>query len=282
MNALRNELEALYVQYNNKEFLNWDPLGRVDPDLPPEDFELVSLIAAGLAYGRVEQAMKSLSALLERISTLKIQKNGKGLAHYLRNHFDKKTCGRHLKGWKHRLNTSHDIVLLFEGISLQLQNHASLCHVFQTCSNTNTKEQIEDFCEKVAPLKQRPKGTKGTGASWFFASPSRGSSCKRLMLWLKWMIREDEIDTGLWVKSKLVHKKLPRPSSRTLFFPVDTHIFKWAQQRDITLRKTISWAFVEEITAFFRSLNPEDPAKYDFALCHEGILEYRKKDKTPF
>ena len=96
------------------------------------------------------------------------------------------------------------------------------------------------------------------------------------MMWLRWMIRSDQIDPGLWVHA-LQDPALPPPSSTRLFWPVDTHIFRWARERRILKRKSPNWAAVEEITRAFRALTPEDPVRYDFALCQEGMRRVRSK-----
>ena len=99
--------------------------------------------------------------------------------------------------------------------------------------------------------------------------PSAGSACKRLNLYLKWMIRNDQVDPGCW-------KKIP-PSK--LVMPLDTHIFRICSNLGITKRKSADMKTALEITSFFRSINPEDPIKYDFALTRPGIWNGRIPDE---
>lgn len=273
--SLRRALEDLYREYNQREYLNWDPLGQVDPGLSPQDFEIISLLAAGLAYGRVEQARKSLAALLEKLTSLGMKKNGSGLREYIQEDFSRKQVLSALRGWKHRLNTHHDIVELFENLNKIFKKNKSLAELFQNSFKEDPKEHLEIFCESLAPLKKSKPS--GTGASWFAASPGRGSSCKRFLLWLKWMIRKDEIDTGLWQRKEMLNPKLPKPSVSRLFIPMDTHLFKWAKRNGATKRKNINWKMSEEVTAFMLEICPEDPVRYDFAICHKGIMDFRKR-----
>jgi uncharacterized protein (TIGR02757 family) len=101
------------------------------------------------------------------------------------------------------------------------------------------------------------------GAAHILSDPTGSSGCKRLLLYLRWMIRPaDGVDLGLW----------PVPP-RVLLVPVDTHIHKLARNLGLTARATLSWQTAEEITSALRRLDPEDPAKYDFALCHLGMLQ---------
>jgi uncharacterized protein (TIGR02757 family) len=103
----------------------------------------------------------------------------------------------------------------------------------------------------------------GRGSAHILPDPSKGSAVKRLMLLLRWMTRPaDGVDLGLW----------PLPVS-ALLMPVDTHIHKLSRNLGFTKRADVSWKTAEEITAAMRRFDPEDPVKYDFALCHMGMLQ---------
>ncbi len=95
----------------------------------------------------------------------------------------------------------------------------------------------------------------------FFASPKKDSACKRMNLFLRWMVRNKDIDLGVW-------NKIP-PSK--LIIPLDTHIAKISQCLGLTKRVSLDWKTAKEITESLKKLDPEDPLKYDFALCHQGI-----------
>ena len=97
------------------------------------------------------------------------------------------------------------------------------------------------------------------------ATPERGSSCKRLNMFLRWMVRKDHsgVDFGIW-------KKI-RPAQ--LICPLDLHVARVARQFNLLHRKQNDWQAAEELTAFLRTLDPADPVKYDFALFALGVIE---------
>ena len=94
-----------------------------------------------------------------------------------------------------------------------------------------------------------------------FPNPQSGSACKRMNLFLRWMVRKDELDFGIW---KAVRKD-------QLVIPVDTHIARISRELGLTTRKNVSWQMAEEITEKLKKFDSKDPIKYDFAICHIGI-----------
>ena len=98
-----------------------------------------------------------------------------------------------------------------------------------------------------------------------FTSPDSGSACKRMNLFLRWMVRKDELDFGLWSEI---------PASK-LVIPVDTHVARVCKQLKLTKKKNVNWAMAEEITLNLKEFDPSDPVKYDFAICHIGMRKLR-------
>ena len=98
-----------------------------------------------------------------------------------------------------------------------------------------------------------------------FPLPEKGSACKRMNLFLRWMVRKDELDFGLW--NEIEKKKL--------VIPVDTHIARICKTLKLTKRKNVSWKMAEEITEKLKIFDPDDPVKYDFAICHIGIRKLK-------
>jgi uncharacterized protein (TIGR02757 family) len=96
---------------------------------------------------------------------------------------------------------------------------------------------------------------------FMFPLPEKGSACKRMNLFLRWMVRKDELDFGLWSEI---------PTSK-LIIPVDTHIARICTQLRLTKRNNVSWQMAEEITENLKKFDPNDPIKYDFAICHIGM-----------
>lgn len=280
--APRDYLEKLYAQFNSFDRIGRDPLGMVDRGLSAPDFEICSFIVAGLSYGRVEQIQKSVSLLWERLSSLGLGKSGDGLAHFLRNSYSESKLRLALGDWSHRLNTVDDLVELFAILSSTLKREENLCRLFQRGYDVDSEKQLIAFCDHFQPAqtKARGQGWNGTGAAWFASSPLSGSTCKRLMMWLRWMVRHDEVDPGIWTLDELPDPRLPPLSTARLFWPVDTHIFQWARRQQLITRKTPNWACVKEITVAFQNICSEDPVRYDFAICHNGMEDFRRPLKV--
>ncbi len=274
----RNYFESLYKDFNLASKVYSDPLAMINPKLSPEDFEIVSFLAAGISYGRVEQIQKSCAGLWQRLEKVGIKSGGTGISSFLKNSPNiTKELSRALKGWVHRMNTHNDMLEIFESISFNLKANGSLCRTFQLSFAENPRDQLNKFCAVMAmqsPKKNTGKRWMGTGASWFACAPESGSTCKRLMMWLRWMIRKDFVDPGIW--QTIYDPNLQRPTSARLFWPVDTHVFRWAHEHKLLSRKNPGWKSVEEITTFFKVINPEDPVRYDFAICHTGMEALRK------
>ncbi|MEO5668735.1 MAG: DUF2400 family protein [Bdellovibrionota bacterium] len=288
--ALRKKLDLLYENFSREEYLQGDPLGALDRTLPWEDLEVLSFILAGLSYGRVENIYRSYRSVLARLQTLGIGDTGRGLSKWLEATplgDQKKLLDRALKGWVHRLNSSGDLRDVILILGRARKNHGSLAETFffgfadQPDLSPPPKQMLVAFCARLNALAPPFKKTgtqnsatawKGTGASWFFASPDQGSTCKRLLMWLRWMSRKDSIDIGLWIE------KFPeRLLQENLFWPVDTHIHQWALKEGITARKSANWAFVEELTLWAKQICPEDPVRYDFVLCQSSMRRFRGK-----
>ena len=286
-------LEELYQKYNHPSYLISDPLGVIDRNLSPHDFEIVSLIASGLAYGRFEQIRKSILELLERLTFLGLSPSGDGIHQYLVHGMDPNEIAICTQDWSHRLNTHEDIIELFAALSGALKKHGSLASFFVNffCKNRLEQHRFENslvmFTGEVLKHSTHDNSKSGngkylgTGASWFFNSPANGSACKRILLWLKWMCRKDEVDPGTWLAEDLYERvedyQTALQLKKHLLQPVDTHIFQWAHVNKITERKNINWKVVPEITSYFQKILPDDPLKYDFALTREGMFEFRNR-----
>ncbi|MFT5434447.1 MAG: hypothetical protein ACI9OJ_005160, partial [Myxococcota bacterium] len=93
-------------------------------------------------------------------------------------------------------------------------------------------------------------------------SPAQGSACKRMNLFLRWVVRSEGMDLGLW----------PGVSPADLMMPLDVHVLKFAKRYGLSQRATQDWKLAEEITAWFRKLCPSDPLRYDFTVSHYGMM----------
>jgi len=250
---LKEELEKHYLTFD-KRLLSPDPLEFPHNFTNPIEIELAGFIASIFAYGNVNSIMKTLNKFL-KISENKLLK-------YIVN-TDKSKMQTDLKSIKHRFYSNEDIFSLF----LLLQNifrDSTLQKYFRNCySESNSiKETIQNFhLLLINNLKTITEITPGI--KFMFPLPENGSACKRINLFLRWMVRKDRLglDFGLW----------DFISPKDLIIPVDVHIAKISKEIGLTERKNVSWQMAEEITQSLRIFDNMDPVKYDFAICHIGI-----------
>jgi len=250
-------LEKLYERYNHRRLIKPDPLQFVYRYSRPADMEIAAFLASSLAYGRVQQIEKSLSLLFEFM--------GKSPFAFVQD-FDMHKRAQ-LKGFKHRFTAGDDISDLLELFRTVLDQFGSLENFFARGYSTDDKNIIpalSQFCDSLCAMHaQGHRGRVSSGLGYLLASPTRGSACKRLNLFLRWVVRDDDVDAGLWravEKSKLV-------------VPVDVHMGRLCKILGLYSRKTVSLSTAVEITEGFASIEPADPVKYDFALSRIGIVE---------
>lgn len=254
---IKDALEKLYSKYNRRGLISPDPLQFVYHYSKPADMEIAAFLASALAYGRVQQIERSLINLLGRM--------GDSPFDFVRN-FDKNKR-RKLKDFKHRFTTGDDISDLLELLRDVFDKFSSLEEFFvQGCntSNKNIIPALSKFCNSLYAMYAVRNGRQaGSGLKYLLASPERGSACKRLNLFLRWMVRDDDVDVGLW---KSVDKA-------KLIVPVDVHMGRLCRILRLYNRKTVSLSTAVKITESFAEIEPADPVKYDFALSRIGILE---------
>ncbi|MBI5047407.1 MAG: TIGR02757 family protein [Deltaproteobacteria bacterium] len=198
--------------------------------------------------------------------------------------FNPKKDARVFDGFIHRFNSGRDIACLVYFAKQMIERNGSIGEFFLKGYNpgdANIKNALVNFSERALSLDSSAiysdivcAGKKelpgNAGVRFFFPSPKDGSPCKRLNLYLRWMVRNgDSLDFGLW--------KDIQPCK--LVIPLDTHIARISQNIGLTKRKSPDWKMAEEITENLKILDPEDPVKYDFAICRLGILEHCSKRK---
>ena len=173
-------------------------------------------------------------------------------------------------GLKHRFYSENDILKLFVVLNQVYQQFGSLKYLFLSSYNSediNLKNAISKFSHHLIHIFQVTSETQkvSQGIKFMFPLPEKGSACKRMNLFLRWMVRKDELDFGLW-------KEIP---TSKLIIPVDTHIARISRSLKLTNRKNVSWQMAEEITENLKKFDPVDPVKYDFALCHIGMRKMK-------
>ncbi len=253
---LKDVLERLYEKYNRRCLIKPDPLQFVYKYHSKADMEIVALLASSLAYGRVEQIEKNLTDLFGRM--------GKSPFEYVLNFNTGESRG--LESFKHRFAAGRDISHLLKSLQRVLESFASLEEFFlagYSVRDENIIPAMSKFCDSLTAGHDSNNGPAGKNLKHLLANPARGSACKRLNLFLRWMVRDDDVDAGLW---KSIDKA-------KLIVPVDVHMARLCKILGLYSRKTVSLATAVEITNSFRKIEPADPVKYDFALSRIGIVE---------
>lgn len=248
MARVRARLDELVAAHDVGDSLAADPLELVR-SAAPEDQEVVALLAATLAFGQVKTIRASLRRVLEAL--------GPTPTRTLRTE-DEPALAARLEGFVHRVYKGRDVARMLANAGALLRAHGTLGAFFaaQYAAHEDLREALALLADEL-----RAGPTPGRGLAHLVPDPRKGSASKRLLLWLRWMVRPaDGVDLGLW----------DVPAS-ALVIPVDTHIHRIAQNLGLTRRTDASWRTAEEITAALRRFDAADPVKYDFALCHLGV-----------
>jgi uncharacterized protein (TIGR02757 family) len=241
-----------------------DPVGVVHRFRHPHDQELVGLLAASIAFGNVKTIRAKLEEALQRLGPSPALAADDQLAMFVR-----------MGGWVHRVFRGEDVARLLIGARRIQRSEGSLGALFERLlsSRGDLRATLAAFCQAIRsagglPCRGEPnRSARGSpqrrGPAHILPDPLGSGGSKRLLLFLRWMIRPaDGVDLGLW-----------RVSPSVLLCPVDTHIHKLAKNLGFTERKDASWRTAEEITRALSQFDPQDPTKYDFSLCHMGMLQ---------
>jgi uncharacterized protein (TIGR02757 family) len=253
--AMKAGLASLYRAYNRREFVHPDPLELVYNYDAPEDQEIAGLLSACLAYGRVAQILVSVSKVLGLMGD---EGTGRSPYRFLGRATDReiREC---LGTFKHRFTTGAEVASLLIGVKRSIAEHGSLEALFAPGLKKSDQTVLPALALFVDRLRLAAGGTDACPT--LLSSPSDGSACKRLNLYLRWMVRRDLVDPGPW-------RTVPRAR---LIVPLDTHMFRIARALGFTGRRQADLRTAEEITRGFAALNPRDPVRYDFCLTRLGI-----------
>lgn len=244
----RKILDQLYVKYNRREYVHPDPLEFLYLYNDSKDREIVGLIASSLAYGRVAQILKSVEYVLERMDP--------SPAFFLKN-ATLQSLQKAFTGFNHRFATAGNLAMLLLGVKRILMEYGSLYQCFMAGAKRQDRNILPALSCFAGKLTEA--GDKGPGH--LIPLPERGSACKRLNLFLRWMVRKDDVDMGGWEDV----------SPSKLIVPLDTHMHRICLSLGFTARKQADMRTALEITDSFSALIPDDPVKYDFALTRLGI-----------
>jgi uncharacterized protein (TIGR02757 family) len=260
LRALGEALDAVRARCDVETRRRNDPVEFVHRYADPADRELVALAASALAFGNVKALRAKIEDALARI--------GPEVA---RAADDPGALGARLRGWKHRVYRDEDLASLLTG-ARRVQRAAGSLGAALARELERTGDLRQALSAWTAAIRREGGLDAGRrGGAHILADPSKGSAVKRLMLLLRWMARPaDGVDLGLW--------SIP-PAA--LLVPVDTHIHKLGRNLGLTARKNVSWKTSEEITAALRRFDAADPVKYDFSLCHLGMLQHCPSRRDP-
>jgi uncharacterized protein (TIGR02757 family) len=255
----RDRLEEQYRTFDHVDSAT-DPVHRVRRFTSREDREIVAFCAAGLAFGRVASVLQSIEGLLTVM--------GPSPAEYVRR-FDPARDRDALKPLVHRWIRGVDLAALVLILQRMLRESGSIEQFFvegDDASAADISPGLDAFSRRAMQTDLGPaygRVPKRPGACYFFPRPSAGSACKRLNLFLRWMVRKDAIDMGVWTKV----------SPARLIVPLDTHVIRLGRCLRLTKYASPGWKMAAEITASLRELDPADPVRYDFSLCHIGMMK---------
>jgi uncharacterized protein (TIGR02757 family) len=255
---LREPFDRLYRSFDHLHSAS-DPVHIVRRYSAPDDREVVGFCAAGLAFGRVASVLQSIESLMAVM--------GPRPAAFVRD-FDPATHGVRLAPLVHRWVRGRDLSALMLILQRMLRESGSIERFFMAGDDSASPDigpALEAFSTRALATDVRPaygRVPKRPGVSCFFPRPSGGSACKRLNLFLRWMARTDAIDLGVWT----------HVSPSRLIVPLDTHVIRLGQCLRLTRYKTPGWKMAAEITASLRAVDSGDPVRFDFSLCHLGMM----------
>lgn len=256
---MREPLEGLYRAFDYTESAT-DPVHIVRRYKARDDREVVAFCAAALAFGRVASVLHSIESLLDVM--------GPHPAAFVRS-FDPEQHRTRLTPLVHRWIRGRDLVALLLILRRMLTEAGSIEQFFVEGDDDSMPDvgpALDVFSTRALETDLRPAYGRGRpgrpGVAYFFPRPSAGSACKRLNLFLRWMVREDAIDLGAWSSV----------SPSRLIVPLDTHVIRLGRCLRLTRYRSPGWKMASEITASLRAIDPADPIRYDFSLCHLGMM----------
>jgi len=245
---LKRSLEDLYERYAWRRYVDPDPLVFLYDYPDVRDREIASLVASSLAFGGVRQIMASVGKVLAPM--------GGSPRKFVEGTSPGEMAGIY-KGFRHRWADAEDIVQMLTGVRSMIVEYGSLEEGFKA----GMKDDDRDVLPAMTRFASEIVCVGSAAGVCLMPDPCRGSACKRLNLFLRWMVRNDRVDPGGWDGI---------PASK-LIIPLDTHMYRFASLLGLTERKQADLATAMEITAEFAKMSPEDPVKYDFALTRLGI-----------
>jgi uncharacterized protein (TIGR02757 family) len=260
---LRERLDSLVATFDIST-IEPDPLQLVLRYTDPYDQEVAALIAAAFAYGRADIVVRNAGRVLDAM--------GPSPHAYLLT-FDETEALTRFYGFAHRFHKTPDLVALLVCLAAVVQKYGSIGELFRDCYDNRDEDIGPSLARFVDVILSREDG-EGAGRGslhYLLTSPNDGSACKRMNLFLRWMVRRTAPDLGIWAfvdPAKLV-------------VPLDTHVHRIAKFLGLTKRNSADWRTARAVTDRLATFDASDPVRYDFAICRLGILDLcsRKRRK---
>lgn len=257
--TLKSALDQLYSAFDVADSAV-DPVHLVRRYPRLDDREVVGFVAAGLAFGRVASVINIIDDVRNVL--------GPSPARFVRR-FDPGAHGAPLRALGHRWTRGPDLVALVWVLRQFLERYGSLegavAHGLEPDA-PDIHDALERFSREAQTVDLGPaygRVPRRPGVFFFFSRPSAGSACKRLNLFLRWMVRHDAVDPGGW-------STVP---ARRLVVPLDTHTIRTGRCLRLTRRTSPGWPMAADITEALRRIDPDDPVRYDFGLCHLSMMK---------
>ena len=249
MDNLKTRFDELVKKYETPDFIKSDPVQFLHNYKRFQDIEIAGIIASVFAYGKREAFLEKLNYIFKIM--------GASPYEFCLN-LDKNAVKHYFRDFKYRFNTGDDVVLLMERLHYFYNKNENLDNFV----GGRIKSPHEKAKQAVCIISEEmTKNIESKSYCYLFPSPKSGSACKRLNLFLKWMVRKSPVDIGIW-------KSL---EAKDLIIPLDVHVARVSRGLKLTTRKSNDWQTAEEITSRLREFDNFDPIKYDFALFDIGI-----------
>lgn len=252
-NELKSLLDKKYKEYSRLEFISLDPISIPKQYTKKQDIEIAGFFAAIFSWGRRDIIIKKSTELMAIM--------GHSPFEFIQN-YNPKSDYKHITGFKHRTFNGSDLDFYIRAMQKHYENYESLEDAFylikksSKVSQSNLKDTIEgnlihfyNYFSSLVPNEQRNLK--------HISTPAKNSACKRLCMYLRWMVRNDQVDFGLWKKINTSH----------LIIPLDVHVMKISFHLNlIDINDKPNWKTALKLTESIRQFNPKDPVRYDFAL----------------
>lgn len=249
---LHSFLEENYEHYNCVDFIRLDPISIPHQFSKKQDIEVAGFLAATIAWGQRPTILRNANELIRRMDHAPHD--------FILNHTKKDLL--QFKKFKHRTFNGVDCVFFMRSLQHIYKNHGSLENTF---TGPDVRSAILNFRRVFFSISHQHRTQKHISLPPLGAGVSHGSACKRINMFLRWMVRKDKrgVDFGIW-------KNIPMSE---LMCPLDLHSGNIGRKLGLLTRKQNNWQSVEELTSRLREFDPKDPVKYDFALFGLGVSQ---------